>query len=99
MIDIDLFKNINDTHGHIIGDQVIQGVARILKKQFRREDMIARYGGEEFLVVMELCELRQALIKAEKVRILIKESMINGLEVTVSIGVAQLSADEKDYES
>ena len=99
MIDIDLFKIINDTHGHQIGDQVIQGVARILKQQFRREDMIARYGGEEFLVVMELCELRQAMIKAEKVRLLVSEAKINDLDLTVSIGVAQLSPDEKDYES
>ena len=99
MIDIDLFKNINDTHGHLVGDQVIQEVARILKQQFRREDMIARYGGEEFLVVMELCELRQAMIKAEKVRLLIKDSMINTLKVTVSIGVAQLSAEDHNYES
>ena len=61
MIDIDHFKKVNDTYGHLTGDQVIQGLARLLRDRFRQTDSVGRYGGEEFAVVMPNCSIDNAL--------------------------------------
>ena len=57
IIDLDHFKKINDTHGHIVGDQILEQVATLLERQCRTEDTVARFGGEEFIVLMEPCSL------------------------------------------
>lgn len=68
MIDIDHFKNVNDTYGHLTGDQVIQGLARLLRDRFRQTDSVGRYGGEEFAVVMPNCPIENAIDIFEELR-------------------------------
>jgi two-component system, cell cycle response regulator len=114
MIDIDYFKKINDTYGHLAGDVVLKAVASTINKKIRREDVLARYGGEEFGVVLPEIELKGAVAFAEKVRKLVEKSVFEfadqSIEVTVSAGVATLQkteaaellvkrADDKLYEA
>jgi diguanylate cyclase len=84
MLDIDLFKRINDQHGHLHGDRVLQELAQLLRSEVRECDIVARYGGEEFVILMPQTELHVACNMAERVRSRIRGS----LPVTVSIGVA-----------
>ena len=91
MIDIDHFKEINDTSGHLTGDLVLRQLGEFLKDQFRVEDSITRFGGEEFLVILEPCNEEQAIAKAEEIRKDIEKLQPANIDITVSIGVAQLS--------
>ena len=93
VVDIDHFKTVNDTHGHIFGDQVIQWVADTLKRNVRTTDLLVRYGGDEFVVLLEHVNLTQALHIAEKIRAEIRAAKIladddQPIPVSVSIGVA-----------
>jgi len=85
LIDIDHFKNVNDEHGHLYGDQMLQAVARVLDDTARDTDIVARYGGEEFVVVMPHTLLEGASLFAERIR----EEIENAVGLTVSGGVAQ----------
>ncbi len=90
MLDVDDFKNINDTYGHIIGDEVLKGVANRLQRFFRTGDIIGRLGGDEFVVFMSGMNSEELLQrKATELRNLIKESALTDLhlKVEVSIGV------------
>lgn len=92
VMDIDYFKRVNDTYGHIVGDQVIQLIADRLKENIRTSDLSVRYGGDEFLLLLENIELDKALEIAEKIRSDIAESSIcddhgQVVQVSVSIGV------------
>ncbi|SMO58264.1 diguanylate cyclase (GGDEF) domain-containing protein [Balnearium lithotrophicum] len=94
VIDIDFFKRINDTYGHLIGDCVLKELSSILSHSFRANDCVARYGGEEFVVVMPFSTLHDACKKLEKVREQIKEHVFcksenRSLKVTVSVGVTE----------
>ena len=94
MLDIDAFKSINDTFGHLAGDTVIKDVADILRSSVRVFDVCARYGGEEFAVVMPGSGLESATAIAERIRQRIHsyhatDRALAGLRVTVSIGVAE----------
>ena len=98
MIDIDHFKKVNDTHGHPVGDQVIRGLAHLLKQRLRKSDLIGRYGGEEFAV----CLLNTELEYAERVIDEVRQSFSNiahrsqqgVFQVTFSAGVAELNSDQ-----
>src|SRR6476661_2748795 len=68
MIDIDHFKSINDTYGHPVGDQVIRGLAWLLKGRLRSIDLIGRYGGEEFIIALPEVNLDQARSVIERIR-------------------------------
>jgi len=68
MLDIDHFKKVNDSYGHLTGDQVITSLANLLKQQLRKSDMIGRYGGEEFLLVLPDCGVDKALKIVDKMR-------------------------------
>ena len=98
LIDIDHFKQINDTYGHPAGDQVLQGVAKALEEVTRGDDVLFRWGGEEFLVLLSNCALEQALTSAERFRARVEDlTLYRGdttLKVTVSIGAAQLHNNE-----
>ena len=93
MLDIDHFKKINDTHGHLAGDQVLQVIARCLADCVRPMDTVARYGGEEFAVILPSCDIAFGKIVADRIRETIESLRIplvsrTELQVTVSIGGA-----------
>lgn len=97
MMDLDLFKVINDSYGHGIGDQVLQGVAKIAAQRLRRYDSLIRYGGEEFLFCLPKATLQEAVAAMERVRARIEDTSIaisggRSVSVTASFGVAELSA-------
>ena len=98
IIDIDHFKQVNDTYGHPAGDQVLQGVARALNEVARGDDVLFRWGGEEFMVLLSDCTLDQAKASAERFRTRIEDlTLYRGdttLQVTVSVGAAQLQSNE-----
>jgi diguanylate cyclase len=101
MIDIDHFKRINDSYGHLFGDQVIRGVAHAIKACVKGKDIASRYGGEEFVVVLPATGLRGGKAVAEQIRVAVERSRIrkaNSQEavgnITVSIGVAVRSPTE-----
>lgn len=95
MLDIDYFKQVNDTFGHLTGDMVLVTICDILKKCIRARDYIGRYGGEEFLVVMPNIRREAAAIIAERIRSSIEahDFGIKDLTVTISIGVAQYDGE------
>jgi len=97
VIDIDLFKSINDSHGHPSGDAVIKAVAKTLAVEFRGEDITARFGGEEFVVVLCNCNLENAKIKAEKIRAKIEKLKPIGINTTVSIGLSQIDNEQESF--
>ena len=93
MLDIDHFKKVNDTHGHLAGDVVLQSVARTLSACVRPMDTLARYGGEEFAVVLPACQAAFGRVVAERIRRAVANTPIRisptvELNVTVSIGGA-----------
>ena len=93
MLDIDHFKGINDAHGHLAGDLVLQSVARTLSACVRPMDTVARYGGEEFAVVLPSCQATFARAVAERMRRAIETtpvriSPVEQVNVTVSVGGA-----------
>jgi diguanylate cyclase (GGDEF)-like protein len=91
MLDVDDFKFVNDTFGHLIGDQVLQHLAGILHTVLRSSDMPARYGGEEFAFVLPRSTPQDALLVCERIRSTVEhydwEAIQTGLKVTVSIGM------------
>lgn len=94
MIDIDHFKKLNDEFGHLLGDEVLRGVAAILKLQLRKVDMVCRYGGEEFAIVLPETSGENAMTVAEKLRRQIAVHPFPGVPraVTISCGVADYPA-------
>lgn len=99
MLDIDYFKNINDQHGHLAGDSVLERMATELLSVCRKEDIAARYGGEEFAFLLGYCAIDVAEAKAEVIRQQIENlSFSNGIKVTVSIGVTHLRAEDTTIE-
>ena len=93
MLDLDHFKRINDTHGHLIGDQVLMHVARTFRKVIRHSDLLGRYGGEEFGIILRRCPPANGRMIADKLRATLAANPMalrDGEEITmrVSIGVA-----------
>jgi diguanylate cyclase (GGDEF)-like protein len=92
MFDIDHFKKVNDTFGHLAGDQVLKQLAITIKSKIRREDLFARYGGEEFAIVLPEIDGYNAHQFAEKVRRIVEATDFRfeqtKIDVTVSMGVA-----------
>lgn len=102
MLDIDHFKKINDTYGHLVGDFILIEFAKILKGNIRQYDTLARYGGEEFIVILPETQLSEALSVAEKMRIAIEtysfDDKSEQYKITTSIGVAESQpAIEDDF--
>jgi len=95
MVDVDHFKKVNDTYGHVAGDKVLKGVAEILKKKVRGGSAY-RYGGEEMAVLLPKADLDGAAQVAERLRAAIEAHKIAGVKVTASFGVAQCEAGLDD---
>jgi len=98
MMDIDHFKHINDTYGHLAGDDYLKGIAATLKKSFKRcSDVIARYGGEELAVLLPGTPLEDAAAMAENLRQIIASQTVKSgrvrLKATVSLGLASVTPD------
>jgi diguanylate cyclase (GGDEF)-like protein len=102
MLDIDFFKRINDTYGHLAGDEVIRSVAGILESHTRSSDIASRFGGEEFCVLLPQFDEQQAVAWAERVRRAIGQSEIvvggKSIGVTASFGAAQRMDDTASAE-
>ena len=92
MLDIDHFKQVNDIHGHIAGDQVLRQMAGIIRTHIRQEDLLARFGGEEFMVVLPEVDAAGALHCAEKIHALVQDHAFEfegvPIQLTASLGVA-----------
>lgn len=90
MIDIDHFKRVNDTHGHIVGDTVIQMVAALLKSECRAHDLVCRFGGEEFVLFLQSADREQGWMAAERMRKRVEDAILDAghttIAVTISIG-------------
>lgn len=95
LIDVDLFKNINDSHGHLEGDRILRAISAQLRELLRDSDILARWGGEEFVALLRDCELEQALVVAENLRKKIAEYdfSLPG-NVTISIGASQYTQND-----
>lgn len=99
MLDIDHFRSINERHGHPAGDEVIRGVAAVLRGTLREEDVPGRFGGEEFGVLLPDTPLTGAEVIAERVRRRIESASLGkaGLKATVSIGIAEMNENDVEH--
>ncbi len=100
MLDIDKFKNVNDTYGHHVGDDVIIALANVLKNLSRNSDVACRFGGEEFLILLPETNLEGAYAIGEKIRkhvedLVIKLENQETLKFTISAGVAQIDSENE----
>ena len=92
LIDLDHFKNVNDTYGHLIGDLVLIAIVETVKKELRINDIFARWGGEEFIILLPRTNINGAYIKAEELRQSIESYVNKELpQVTISAGVTQIN--------
>lgn len=98
MIDIDHFKRFNDTHGHIMGDQVLKLVARTLAQYAREGHIAARYGGEEFSIVMPATDIRTAIGIAEQIRTAVASRQIVKRVTSEKLGAITLSVGVATYQ-
>ncbi|MDN5836919.1 MAG: diguanylate cyclase [Nitrosospira sp.] len=98
MMDIDYFKTLNDSYGHVIGDEILTAVARILVQSIRSIDYAARYGGDEFIIILVETSADHALKTAERIRSQVENMCYNAngstITVTVSIGIVQCQSDD-----
>jgi diguanylate cyclase (GGDEF)-like protein len=100
MFDIDHFKLINDTHGHLTGDYVLKEMSKRLLGRIRREELLARYGGEEFATVLPETDNAGAMIFGEQIRRLVADEVFeyegDRFPVTISVGVATVEGEDVD---
>jgi len=101
MIDIDYFKQVNDTYGHNIGDEVIIAVAEVLQNNIRKSDLAVRYGGEEFLLLLHYADTKAATTIAQKIKDIFeakefKVQNAKSFHKTLSIGIAEFPKDSTD---
>jgi len=97
MLDIDTFKKINDTYGHLAGDSILQEMCRRLTEQLRKEDILARYGGEEFVLLLRSTDKNNAVAVAEKMRQSIESPPFrigkHEEKITISLGISSFDGD------
>ena len=102
MFDIDNFKNINDTYGHLAGDKVLKEIGRILRSYLRAKDVVARTGGEEFTIILPGVSKEEAVAVAERLRKIISNHSVdfdgNKINVTASFGVTEMREEIEEPE-
>ncbi|PWL75660.1 hypothetical protein DBY21_07655 [Candidatus Gastranaerophilales bacterium] len=102
VLDVDFFKKINDTYGHLCGDYVLKEIAYMTLQTFRKTDIVFRYGGEEIVILLTETPLEKAIIPLERLRKTIEDYPFNydsnGFKVTVSIGVEGLEKEHTTAE-
>lgn len=100
MIDVDHFKELNDTYGHLVGDAIVAAVAKVIKDNIRSIDLVGRYGGEEFALMLAETDAQSAFVVAERIRKAVADTPVQAydeiLRVTISIGIAQLDTETPD---
>ena len=96
MADLDLFKQVNDVYGHLMGDKVLVNVAKVIKRIARNEDLVGRFGGEEFIIVLVGTDKNGGEIFAERLREKTEQMKAPGLpqKVTMSLGVTDFTASD-----
>ena len=99
LMDVDNFKKVNDTYGHLVGDQVLQNMARACQRSLREVDKLARYGGEEFIVMLPETDGPGACRSAERLRQMIEQVEVSThqgpVKITASLGVAVFRPDHR----
>jgi diguanylate cyclase (GGDEF)-like protein len=98
MIDIDHFKVVNDSYGHLTGDQVLKVLSARMRDIVRAYDILGRYGGEEFLIIMPDTALEDARGLAERIRTSVREESIGNVSVTLSLGVVCVQASDRSVD-
>jgi diguanylate cyclase (GGDEF)-like protein len=98
-IDLDHFKQVNDTHGHAMGDIVLQHTVAVLQEHLRPSDLFGRLGGEEFGILLIGCSTAQAVVTAQRLRVAIEASPVedDGRLVSLSVSVGVASSDRCGY--
>ncbi len=98
MLDLDYFKKVNDSYGHLTGDLVLREVAERIRRVIRSYDLVGRYGGEEFLVVISDCGRQEVLQSAERIRLAISGSPVHasGAEITITASIGAASGQAED---
>jgi diguanylate cyclase (GGDEF)-like protein len=101
MLDIDHFKQINDQHGHQMGDQVLQQLVTTVRKPLRKTDLLGRHGGEEFLILLAVTDGEMALALSERIRSAVETTPIGPVHqaCTISIGVACVSDGDASFDA
>ena len=89
MIDIDRFKKINDTYGHLTGDEILKDVSQLLRSAVHPDILLCRYGGEEFAAFIGLAPVEEVQMLAENLRKTVEEhTFVQNLKITISLGIA-----------
>ncbi len=103
IVDVDHFKKVNDTYGHLAGDEVLKNVGEMLSEQIRHPDLAGRYGGEEFIILLPNSNALAAAEQASRLCKFIREAVIqipkHVLQITVSIGIAELKPEADSWEA
>ena len=98
IVDIDHFKNVNDTYGHLVGNEILKSIASLLDKYKRVEDLTARYGGEEFVILFDNCSIDDASFKADILRQRVQNLLPMNIKTTASFGIVQLNEKHNTFE-
>lgn len=96
MSDIDNFKNINDTWGHIVGDEILCAIADIYRSNIREGDVVGRFGGEEFIILLRSADEKSSIALVERLRKKIEDQIfINNIRITASFGAARIEKNSQ----
>jgi diguanylate cyclase (GGDEF)-like protein len=102
MLDVDHFKQLNDTYGHLAGDHVLRKMAQAISRRIRREELFARYGGEEFALVLPETDIERALVVGEDIRQLVEDQVFvfdeEEIRATLSVGIAPMHGEREPHE-